>query len=223
MQKTSELWQTLWETPNTKKEYRFDINGVSYGADAEVSHHVDWGLYQDFGFGNAASATLDLEVFADDIPRGAKIERFIRLVNGDQVSEWLPSGVYFVNRRAEDDGLWKIQAFDVMRKAEVVWVPDDSLEFPMLMQDAVNEFARIMGCEVDERTQLAPLTIDYPAEYTIREILCYIAAAHIGNWIVTGEGKLLLVPLGSEPKETYYLVTERGRAITLGGTRILVG
>lgn len=223
-QQTSELWDRLWETKNTEREYKFDINGTEYTSTAIVSQSVKRSLYEEFSFGNAAFSTLELVVLADDVPKGSTIKRFVRLVNGDQASEWLPSGVFFTNRRSEFAGCWTIEAFDVLRKAEMVWVPDEELEFPMSMVDAVNEFCAILDCELDPRTKINPAySIDYPAnDDTVRQILAYIAAAHVGNWIVTGEGKLLLVPLLSIPPETNYLVTEYGRAITLGGVRILV-
>lgn len=223
-QTTSELWKTLWRTKDTRKEYGFDINGVWYGPEAEVSHSVDSGLYEDFGIGNATIAQLSISLYADDIPYGATVKRYIRLRNGDQVSEWLPKGIFFANHRSHDGNYWTIEAFDSMRKAENVWAPDQSLEFPMTMPDAVTEFARIMGVEIDPRTSLnAAYAIDYPAnDYTIRQELCFIAAAHAGNWIITGAGKLLLVPLLSIPEETNYLVDEHGDAISFGGVRILV-
>lgn len=224
-QTTSSLWKTLWRTRGTKKEYQFDINGVIYGPAHEVEHSVDTGLYEEFGIGNAATAKLTLTLYADNIPRAATIKRFIRLRNGSQVSEWLPKGVFFTNRRSEEDGQWTIEAFDAMRKSEWVWTPDQSLVFPMTAPNAVKEIARIMQVQIDPRTQLNPAcTIDYPAnDYTLRDELRFIAAAHGGNWIVTDEGKLLLVPLLSAPPETNYLVTEYGDPITFGGVRILVG
>lgn len=223
-QATSELWKALWATPNTVKEYAFDINGTWYGPGAEVQHSVDLGLYEEFSIGNAATAQLSLSLLADDIPRGATIKRYVRLKNGDQVSEWLAKGVFFINRRAEDDGYWTVDAYDAMRKAETVWTPDQGLVFPLTMPEAAAEFARLMGVELDPRTSLNPAyTIDYPAnDYTIRNELCFIAAAHGGNWIMTGEGTLLLVPLLSMPEETNYLIEEHGYAITFGGVRILV-
>jgi len=223
-QATSALWKSLWRMKNTTREYGFDINGVWYGPEAEVKHSVDYGLYEEFGIGNASTAQLTISLFADNIPRSATIKRYIRLRNGSQVSEWLPKGVFFTNRRSEDDGYWTVEAFDAMRKAENVWVPDQSLPFPLSMPAAAAEFARIMGTSLDPRTALNPsYTIDYPAnDYTIRNELCYIAAAHGGNWIITGEGKLLLVPLLSMPPETHYLVEEHGDAIVFGGVRILV-
>jgi hypothetical protein len=50
-----------------------------------------------------------------------------------------------------------------------------------------------------------------------------VAVCEGGNWVITDEGKLLLLRLGDIPEETSYLVTEYGGAITLGGVKILVG
>lgn len=223
-QTTSELWKTLWRTRNTVKEYKFEINGVEYGPEEEVEHTYSNGIFEDFGFGNAYTASLTLGLFTDDVPRAATIKRYIRLRNGEQVSEWIPKGTFFTNTRSDDDGYWTIEAYDSMRKAEVVWTPDQSLEFPLSMPAAATEFARILGVELDPRTVLnGKYTIDYPAnDYTIRNELCFIAAAHGGNWIITDENKLYLVPLLSAPAETNYLVEEYGDAITFGGDRILV-
>ena len=223
-QETSSLWKALLRTKGTKKEYQFDINGTVYGPEREVEHSVDAGLYEEFGIGNAATAKLTLKLYADSIPRAATIKRYVRLKNGSQATEWLPKGVFFTNRRSEEDGQWTVEAFDAMRKAERVWTPDQSLTFPMTAPNAVAEIARIMQVQVDPRTKLDPsYTIDYPAnDYTLRDELRFIAAAHAGNWVVTGEGKLLLVPLLSAPPETFYLVTEYGEPITFGGGRILV-
>lgn len=223
-QQTSELWKSLWRTKNTVREYRFFINDVEYGPEEEVEHSYSNGVFEDFGFGNAYTASLTLSLFTDEVPRAATIKRYIRLRNGAQVSEWLPKGTFFTNTRSDDDGYWTIEAYDSMRKAEVVWTPDQSLEFPLSMPAAAAEFARILGVELDPRTVLnANYTIDYPAnDYTIRNELCFIAAAHGGNWIITEENKLYLVPLLSAPAETNYLVEEYGDAITFGGDRILV-
>lgn len=221
---TSELWKALWERKNVRKEYQFDIDGTIYGEDEEINHSVEHELYEDFSFGNATIAKLTLSLLADDIPKGATIKRSVRLSEGGEVSEWIPAGVFYANRRTADDDIWTIEAFDAMRKADVVWEPDQALQFPLPVTDAVAEFARIMGVEIDPRTVLnSAYTIDYPAsDYTIRNELKSIAAMHGGNWIITGPGMLYLVPLLSAPKESNYLVTSRGSAITFGGVRILV-
>ena len=223
-QAVSELWGKLWNMSNTQREYAFEINGVWYGPDHEVEHSADGSLFEDFGIGNAYISSLTLGLYADDVPKGAEIKRYVRLVNGDLVSEWLPKGVFFAKERKEDDGYWTVSAMDAMRKSDIVWEPDQSLEFPMPMDTAVAEFARIMGVELDERNEISSgYTIDYPAnDYTIRNELEFIAAAHGGNFVMTEEGKLRMVPLISAPKETNYLVNERGAAILIGGVAISV-
>ena len=223
-QTTSALWHDLLHKPGTEREFKFVINDVEYGKDAEVSHSVESQLFDEFGIGNACCATLKLAVIADNIPRAATIKRYLRLGNGTQATAWIPKGVFFTNKRSRDGDYWEVEAYDAMRKADVVWEPDQSLNFPMTMPDAVNIFCQLIGVELDSRTVLnSSYTIDYPAnDYTIRNELCFIAAAHGGNWIITDAGELLLVPLLSMPAETNYLITEYGDAITFGGVRILV-
>lgn len=198
-QTTSTQWAELWQMTGTTVEYAFEINGVWYGPDedVEVSHSVSCGLFEEFGIGRAESATLTLNLYANEVPRGAKINRFVRLVNGGSVSEWIPKGEFFLNRREEDEGLWSVKAFDAMRKADTEWVPDQSLEFPLSMPAAVVSLSRTLGVEVDPRTTLnEAYTIEYPVNTTtIRDVFRYIAAAHGGNWCMTGAGALLLVPL----------------------------
>ena len=226
MQTVSELWKTLRQTAGTEVEYRFTINGTVYGADAEVNHDVKHKLYDDSSFGNAEAAALNLEIYADDIPRGAKIFRECRLVNGTQTSEWIPKGTFFTSTRKEEDGLWNITAYDIMRKGEAVWVVSQDDTFPMSMSDAVERLRKAIDpdLELDERSIISTAyKVDYPSsDQTIRQTLQYIAAAHLGNFIITDAGKLRLVPLLSETAQAAYLVNEDGDAITFGGVGIIV-
>lgn len=223
MQTVSELWTTLWQTKGTEVEYRFWVNDVEYGTDAEVSHNVEQKLFETFGIGNAFGATLKLELYAPDIPKGATVRRECRLVNGAQSSEWIPKGTFYTVSRGEEDGLWSIKASDAMRKAEKVWVPLNDDPFPMPMTEAVAYACSVMGVELDERSAIPNKTVDYPAnDMTFRQLLEYVAAAGLGNFIITDENKLRLVPLLSAPATTSYLVDQFGNPITFGGVRILV-
>ena len=226
MQNVSELWTTLRKTEGTEVEYRFTINGTVYGADAEVSHKANRKIYNDFGIGNADAAVLNLEIYAEDIPKGAKILRECRLVNGTQTSEWIPKGTFYTSSRKEEEGLWDITAYDLMRRGDAIWKPSQSGTFPMSMKDAVERLRKAIDpdLELDERCEIsATYQVDFPpSDQTIRQTLRYIAAAHLSNWIITEENKLLLVPLLSLPEGTGYLVNEYGEPITFGGVRILV-
>ena len=202
--------------------YKVVIDNTEY-TDADIrSANIERPLFDQLGIGNACEATLKI-VFRQKtvIPTMAKMIPYA-LVN----NQWEQLGVFYLDERSiKPTGIMTVVAYDSMLKADKIWVPEQSLEFPMPMPDAVGVIADLMGIQVDSRTGLNPAyTIDYPAnDYTLRDGLKFIAVAHGGNWTITREDKLLLVPLvGSMPPETNYLVTEDGDAITFGGDRILV-
>lgn len=223
-QQTSALWKELCRDRNTRKEYAFAINNVWYGPEAEIGHSVEAALYDQFSIGNAMAATLSLDLYADEIPRGAEIKRYVRLVNGNKSSEWLSKGVFYVNRRSCEDGRWSIEAYDAMLKADIAWTPRQGFTFPATMEQAAADIALSMEVELDERNVFQPYTMDkYPdGEYMRRDALRDIAAAHGGNFIMSDKGKLRLVPLISFPADSNYLVTEYGDAILFGGVKIIV-
>ena len=89
----------------------------------------------------------------------------------------------------------------------------------------VEEIAYQMGISVDSRTttlMTAAYAIPFPAGYTYREILGFIASMYAGCFIITEEGKLRLVAIYELPPVTNYLIDSAGNWITFGGDRILV-
>lgn len=229
MQTTSALYQALILDPTARKQVQIVIAGVTYGEGQIVSLSTTSGMFAEdtMGIGGAVAKEIDLVLRQPGtIPRMAKMIPSYRLVKGTQASEWIQKGIYYIDTRSTDEvtGVMTIHGYDDMLKAEQVWEPAQSLEFPMPMDDAVNVIAGLMGVTLDHRTQIShTYTIDYPAnDYTLRDVLRYIAVANAGNWIITDDGKLRLVSFGEIPTETNYLVEEGGDAITFGGDRILV-
>lgn len=234
MHTVSDLWQQMLADPAHAVEAKLKIAGEEYGEDKIVrkSLMVYGGLYSTFGIGNCCARQIDFEIYPQGtIPRQAKIEVYMRLRLGEQVSEWIPKGVFFFSTRKTDrvTGVLSVHGYDAMLKAEQTWLDSsyDAETWPMPVWTAVNDIAARMGVAVDSRTQLnAAFPVQYPVDdegdMTMREALGRIAVANAGNWIITDEGKLLLVGLNSMPKETNHLVTETGSAITFGGVRILV-
>lgn len=218
------VWDTLRKKPGTMREFKWSIGGVEYGSESEISHEVKSQLFEKLGIGNANCKTLKLSLIADSIPRGAVITRYARLKNGDFSTDWIEKGWFIANRRTQDGDVWGIEAYDYMRKAENEWIPDPSIEFPLSMKDAAEVIAELMGVSLDPRTILSEsYFVDYPAEgYTMRNVLCFIAAANGGNWVMTDKNNLLLVPLFGMPTETNLLIDEWGDTITFGGDAILV-
>ena len=203
-------------------KYKVLIDNEEY-IDADIrSANIERPLFDQLSIGNACEATLKI-VFRKKtvIPTTAKMIPYA-LVN----NQWEQLGVFYLDERSiKPTGIMTVVAYDSMLKADKVWVPDQSLEFPMPMDDAVDIIAELMGITVDPRTNVShAYTIDYPANaYPLRDVLKFIAVANGGNWTITRNDQLLLVPLvGSMPPETHYLIEENGFAITFGGDRILV-
>lgn len=234
MHTVSDLWQQMLSNPEHAVEAKLRIAGVEYGEDQIVrkSLMVYGGLYSTFGIGNCCARQIDFEIYPQGtIPRQAKIEVYMRLRLDEQVSEWIPKGVFFFSTRKTDrvTSVLSVHGYDAMLKAEQTWLDSsyDAETWPMPVWTAVNDIAARMGVAVDSRTQLnESFPVQYPVDdegdMTMREALGRIAVANAGNWIITDEGKLLLVGLNSMPAETNHLITETGSAITFGGVRILV-
>lgn len=231
MHRTSELYQRLLRDPRHRKEFKCNIAGVDYGQEFILSLETSGGVFSKPDIGNCASRQIDLRLRKPGtIPRSACIKVFVRLAAVDQVSEWLPKGVFFISTRQLDkvSGNLDIHGFDAMRRSGEVWDIDPYANWPMSQQEAVNDIARQMGVEVDSRTVLSGnFPVGYPVDengdLAMQDVLEGIAVCNAGNWVMTDEGKLLLLRLGDIPPETYYLVTEHGRPITFGGVKILVG
>lgn len=227
MQTVSALYQQIMSGEHYA-ERKINIAGTDYGEDTIVSLTTTGGLFADgtLSVGSAVSREINLSLWniSTTIPKMAKLIPYYRISNGTQTSEWIQKGVYYIDTRSVDSGLLTIHGYDDMLKAEQVWTPAQSLEFPMPMTQAVDIIANIMGVEIDARTVLnSAYTVDYPAnDYTLRDVLRYIAAAHGGNWIMSDAGELWLVGLNTLPPETNYLCDEDGDWITFGGDRILV-
>ena len=234
MHSVSDLYLSLLADKNHRVETKLSIAGVEY-SQADIvrdSLRVYGGLYSTFGIGNCSARQIDFEIIPKgDIPRQAEIKVYARLMSGEQVSEWIPKGVFYFATRKTDrkTGVLSVHGYDAMLKAEQTWLDSsyDAETWPMPVWTAVDDIARRMGVAVDSRTQLnAAFPVQYPVDdegdMTMREALGRIAVANAGNWIITDDGKLLLVGLNSMPAETNYLITEGGSAITFGGVHILV-
>lgn len=232
MQAVSALYRSLARNPATQKEVRVHIAGKDYGMDADiVSLSTSGGSFPEADIGNCMSRQIDLVLRQPgEIPWNAEMRVYARLRSEDQVSEWLPKGVYFIASRKKGtlSGTLKIHGFDAMLRSGDTWRPSADANWPMPQREAVEDIARKMGVKVDPRTVLSnDFPVDYPVDengdLAMADILEGIAVCNTGNWVISDEGKLLLLRYGDIPPETSYLVTEYGGAITMGGMRILVG
>lgn len=227
MQTTSALYKQLFSSDHWN-EVKINIAGVDYGEESIVSLSTTGSLFADgqLSVGSAVAKEINLTLWdiTATIPRMAKLIPYYRLTNGTQTSEWIQKGVYYIDTRTLEDGLLTIHGYDDMLKAEQIWEPDQSLEFPMTMVQALNIIAGLMGVQLDPRNVLnTGYTLDYPAnDYTLRDELRFIAAANGGNFIMSDTGLLRFVGVNDAPEETSLLVDEDGDYITFGGDCIIV-
>lgn len=211
MQPTSDLYKAILQNQNHAKEIKLNIAGVEYGMGDIVSCSTSGGIFSQPGIGNCTARQIQLEIFPlEEIPRQAQIQIFVRLVLSEQISEWIPKGVFFISTREKNKltGSLKITGYDAMLKTEQTWLTADYATdmWPMSQSDAVADIASRIGVEIDSRTVLSA---DYPVEYptgengdlTMREVLGYIAVSNAGNWSITDEGKLRLIGYADTPAE----------------------
>ena len=210
-------------------ESKATVAGVEYDEARIYSLATRAALYsaRTASIGGCVAKEIDLEIIPKgDIPRMAEIKVFIRPVAPGVETEWLPKGVFYIDTRRTDriSGVMTIHGYDAMLKADQTYLTEgDTGEWPRTMATVAADIASRIGVSLDSRTAVSSAyMVEYPNDYTMREILGYIAVAHAGNWILTDAGKLRLVGLADIPPETNYLISDEGDAILFGDTRILV-
>lgn len=144
-------------------------------------------------------------------------------------SEWLPQGVFFIDTREttqNNNGLpvLSIHGYDAMLKTEQIYSSNAAVgdDYDTAYVAAI---ASAIGVSVDDRTWQIMGTgtmIPFPASYSMREILGYIAATYVGCFVMTDEGKLRLVALPDLPVETNLLIDEIGDVLVFGEDAILI-
>lgn len=185
--------------------------------------------------GTAVAQEIELQMLqpAGDIPEMAQVVLYVRACTDTQQSEWIQQGVFFIDTRettASHDSLkvLTLHGYDAMLMAEQYWGDNGSLDWSTgSVSDVamVNNIAAIMGISVDERTydiMTNAYQIPMPMQYTLREILGYIASMYAGCFIVTEMGQLRLVSLLELPPETNLLIDNAGDYIVFGTDRIKV-
>lgn len=185
--------------------------------------------------GQAISQEIELEMMnpaGTIVPMGLVVP-YVRVCNAAEKSEWIQQGVFYIDTREISDNhsdlvTLKIHGFDAMLTAEQYWHDNGSLNWSsgtVIDTAMVGNIAEIMDISVDERTwdiMTSNYQIPMPMQYTLREILGYIASMYAGCFIITEVGQLRLVSLLELPPETNLLIDNVGDFIVFGSDRIKV-
>lgn len=232
MQNTSLLYKSIMAGSHWT-ETKLSIGGNDIGEDLLISLSTTKGIFSDSSptVGGAVSGEIEASFLpvSFTIPRMAQMIPYVRISNGTQTSEWIQKGVFYIDTRettqdANGNRVTTLHGYDAMLKAEVLYGAS-ALSYPATDIQVVTEIASKMGVPLDARTT-AFLTnaysIQYPAQYTLRETLGYIAAMYGGCAVMSDLGELWITSFYSIPPETNCLIDNAGYAITFGGDRILV-
>ena len=213
MRQTSALYNQLRSQTGTYYEVQVirDPDGefVIYGMDKLKSIEIMPALFQGNGpqVGGTNSAQCNIKIVEDTVnwPRAASFEVRVRLTDGTDeeghYSEWLSMGVYYTDERTFDKyGNLSIIGFDGMLLLEQSWtdkVEELPSSWPITAHTAAELLEEAVGIVFDERTIFDNSTpfIGLNTKSTARDVLSLIAAGMGGNWQMTADRKLYLVPL----------------------------
>lgn len=191
------------------------IGGVTYTAiSAPIIDRACLG--DTLSVGNCIAASMKVSILTDDdIPASAEVVIKARITDEVDYSEWKEMGTFYIDSREENDGLITLQCYDSMLKAGQNYVEDNDttgrMDWPQSMQACVKEIAARIGVEIDFRTSIkttAPYQVPYPAKLTMMQVLGYIGACHGGNWVITPENKLRLIPLVPQPEDSFDIIDQ---------------
>lgn len=217
MQTTSALYQSILADPAHVVEWKITVNGTAYTGNKIAASAGGGDSRPKLGrallsgseptVGECIASTFSCAIFeaSSNVPRMASVVPAYRLVLGVSESEWITLGTYYIDTRQTDrvTGALILTCYDRMLVADGAGGKSyaDVTGFstwPQPMSAVVSEICTIIGVTLDARTTInsgAAYVVDYPSDYTMREVLGYIAAAHAGNWCITPANALRLVPL----------------------------
>ena len=202
-------WDRLWsriEDEAVRMELKAVIGGLTY--DRLVSCKAYPAAFDGLAIGQAASAELSLSfVPLGDVPKMARIHLSVRLTDGSVSTAWVPQGTYYIDHRDGDTelGVLSVTAFDRMLFAEELYFSSGTITgpWPRSAPAVVQDICTRLGITLDSRSKIdSALMVTAPVNLTMRDVLRNIAAAHGGNFIITAENKLRLLPLEDLPDLT---------------------
>lgn len=233
MRSTSTVWQEIVSSGN------FGIEAMAVIGETEYTEISAPRITRASGssilsVGACISSCLRLSIrTTDQIAKSAEVEIQGRLASGEQTSEWLSFGKYYISKRESDpvSGVLSLTCYDAMLKTGAYYSGWETVEETVPIQEAVNTIATAIGVSVDARTWnvIIDTAIAVPVTgRTMRAVLEGIGRGFLGNWVITPENKLRLVPLmgsSNTPSPVIGVLTgiETGEELTISGVKMKGG
>lgn len=205
-----DLYKGLFNAENRILDAKVVINGIDYTGAEIVEFEIDDSICsgENLEVGSAISSVLTCTIrTADIIAKNAKVQPYIRLgldiewmnanvewMNANfnwegEYSEWMPLGEFYIESRKFSEGTWKFTCYDKLMMANQAY--ETTLEFPATMDAVLNDVCAQLGISRDSSLQInSGYMIPFNYDYTISEVIRYIAASHAACAKITKEGKL---------------------------------
>lgn len=215
MRQRDSTWQQLAVRGNFAMETKAVINNVEYTAITAPTLRGGLLTGDSIAVGNCIATTLTFSVkTTDEIPKAAQVIIKSRLSDGQENglrSQWMDMGTFWINQRKKNEDLIELECYDAMLKGNQPYSDDSaSLNWPKPMSTVVARICTQMGVTLDSRTTIKTGN-DYQCtkpndEDTLLDVLKWIGEVHGGNWVITPDNKLRLIPLVPPPPETFNIV-----------------
>lgn len=232
MRSRSEAWARIAADGEFKMDAKLRVGAKEYKSiSAPVIDRS--AMSAALGIGAVISATLRVSILREelervgDIERGESITVMARLYRGEEYTEWLPFGTFYIDQRDTSvEGLTNLTCYDALLKANAPyplngqsaeeWSPPGN--HTRYARDCMGEIVAALGVAgVDARSRFYSYggagQIAYPEDKSITDVLSEIATQNGGNWVVTEENYLRLIPLTSSADTTYHIIDEAGNNI----------
>ena len=208
MKTASAIYKMLRVLDTSWYEIRVVQGNNIYGLDKlkSVTMHPMLTAESGISIGNACSTECKITLLeqSEYWPRMAQFTVEFRICagSGGTKSEWITAGTFYTDVRSEDKyGNLSIVAFDGMMKADQSWtdkIPSNDLPatWPITAYDWASMIQNAELATFDDLTQLddSVAFIGLDTTTSIRDVLKSIAAVHAGNWTMTANEKLKLIP-----------------------------
>lgn len=207
MYNVSDLFKTYSKSFDRWLEAKIEIGGMTFTETEIMEFTIDDNVQQgdDFIIGTAMSSKLNLSLrTVETIPVNAEIVPYIRFLGSEGESEWFKLGEYFIDSRIIEQKVWKLTCFDRMIYGEQDFI--SSLTYPASYQAVWNECCGILGIESSAEINPAYTFQVAPTGHKLREVLGFIAAAHVASAKIMKDGKMGLIKF-SKSSQTIEKIT----------------
>ena len=164
---------------------------------------IDWNIEYSFGndklpgIGGAVTSMLEVTLVRENLPLTfgtAPLKPYIGLEVSPGVIEWVPLGVFYMDRGTVEktDLTIKFKAYDVLRRLDLIndFTSLDYRNSVVTVRDVATELATVCGIQYVDITQLPTWRVTAPLTGSAREQLAELAETAGANVCVARDGKI---------------------------------